>query len=111
MPKNALFRIAVLTCLLAGSSLVPAVPWTTEVSHAAETETVSLAVEGMTCASCTFAVKAALKKLDGVEGAKVSFREKSAVVTYDPQRVTPDDMVSAIDDTGFAASLPEAAQK
>jgi copper chaperone CopZ len=47
-----------------------------------------------------------LKKLDGVEDAKVSFGEKNVVVTYDPDRVTPRALVEAVDETGFSASLP-----
>jgi copper chaperone CopZ len=38
----------------------------------------------------------------------VSFREKRAVVTYDPDRVTPEGLVEAVGETGFSASLPAA---
>ncbi|GAB4274067.1 MAG: hypothetical protein Kow0092_29440 [Deferrisomatales bacterium] len=75
-------------------------------SGTAEARTVAPAVEGMTCPSCTFAVKAALQELDGVADVRVSFRKKKAVVAYDPARVTPEEMVSAIGETGFRASLP-----
>jgi mercuric transport protein len=111
MRRKARLTAAVLALLLAGWFVVPTAPWPVGVGHAAEARTVELAVEGMTCASCTFAVKAALKKLDGVKDAKVSYREKKAVVTYDPDRVTPEDLVSAVDKTGFTASLPESTDK
>ena len=50
------------------------------------TTTVTLSVEGMTCASCSVAVKTVLKRLDGVKEAKVNLSEKNAVVEYEPAR-------------------------
>ncbi len=73
---------------------------------AAGSATVSLHVEGMTCASCKVAVRTALSKLDGVKGAKVDVTKKSAIVDYDPTRVTPQQMVDAVNRLGYQASLP-----
>ncbi|NOY45517.1 MAG: heavy-metal-associated domain-containing protein [Deltaproteobacteria bacterium] len=74
----------------------------------AENRTAVLRIEGMTCPSCTFAVKAALKKVEGVRDARVSFREKRAVVTYDPERTSEEALVKAVESTGFrAAPVPE----
>lgn len=67
---------------------------------------VTLEVEGMTCASCAFTVRAALKKLDGVKDAKVSKAANQAVVDFDPAKVTPRQMVDAIDKAGYRGSLP-----
>ena len=70
-------------------------------------QTVALTVEGMTCASCTVAVRTALKKLDGVKDAKVSVSEKRALVEYEPTKVTPQQMVDAVNRLGYRASLPK----
>lgn len=59
----------------------------------------------MTCACCAFAVKAALQRLHGVDEARVSYREKRATVVYDPVRVTPEDLVAAVEKAGFRATL------
>ena len=67
---------------------------------------VTLEVEGMTCASCAFTVRTALKKLDGVKEAKVSKAENQAVVDFDPAKVTPQQMVDAINKAGYRGSLP-----
>lgn len=67
--------------------------------------TVTLTVEGMTCASCSVAVRAALKKLDGVRDARVSVEEKRAVVDYDAAKVTPQQMVEAVNRLGYRASV------
>jgi copper chaperone CopZ len=67
--------------------------------------TVTLTVEGMTCASCSVAVRTALKRLDGVRDARVSVEEKRAVVDYEPTKVTPQQMVDAVNKLGYRASL------
>lgn len=78
---------------------------------AAQPATVTLAIDGMTCASCGVTIKVALKKLDGVKDATVSFKDKRAQVTYDPARVTPDRMVKAIEDAGYKARVEKGAGK
>jgi copper chaperone CopZ len=67
--------------------------------------TVTLTVEGMTCASCAVAVRTALKNLDGVRDARVSVEEKRAVVDYDAAKVTPQQMVEAVNRLGYQASV------
>lgn len=67
--------------------------------------TVTLTVEGMTCASCSVAVRTALKKLDGVRDARVSVEEKRAVVDYDAAKVSPQRMVEAVNRLGYRASV------
>lgn len=46
-----------------------------------------------------------LLNLDGVVAADVSYDEKLATVSYLAERVTPEQMVEAINATGFSASL------
>jgi copper chaperone CopZ len=66
---------------------------------------VTLKVEGMTCPSCAFTVRTALRKLDGVRDAKVSKADSQAVVYFDASRVTPQRMIDAINRLGYVASL------
>jgi mercuric transport protein len=72
------------------------------------TQTIALSVEGMTCAACSVTVRAALKKLDGVKDAKVTVSDKRVVVEYEPEKVTPQQMVDAVNKLGYQASLPAA---
>jgi len=67
-------------------------------------ETIPLAVKGMTCVSCEPTVKKALKNLPGVSGVKVSYKKGEAVIEYDPEKVTPEQMIDAINKTGYSAS-------
>lgn len=103
-------HLALLVGLLVAGGLAVALtqPFTAtageEAAQASKAQ-VALHVDGMTCASCSTAVRLALKRLDGVVDATVSFDEKRAVVTYDPKRVAPEKMVAAIADLGYTAKV------
>ncbi|TYO97607.1 copper chaperone CopZ [Geothermobacter ehrlichii] len=76
--------------------------------HAAEIRTVRLALKGLACASCKYAVKTALSNLDGVSRADVSYKKRRATVLFDPDKVTTQQMIEAIEKIGFQAEiLPE----
>jgi P-type Cu+ transporter len=65
---------------------------------------VELEIGGMTCASCASRVERRLNGLEGVE-ASVNFATESARVRY-ADGVTPDDLVAAVESTGYTATLP-----
>lgn len=67
--------------------------------------TVTLIVESTTCASCSVAVRTVLRRLEGVRDARVSVEEKRAVVDYEAARVTPQQMVEAINRLGYRARV------
>lgn len=67
---------------------------------------ISLHVEGMTCASCKVAVRTALTRIAGVKTAQVDVEKKSATVEYDPAKVTPQQLIDAVNRLGYQASLP-----
>ena len=50
-------------------------------------------------------VKKALEGLKGVNRADVSFRAKEAVIAFDPEQVTVEQMVDAVTRAGFQASV------
>ncbi len=66
-------------------------------------------IEGMSCASCQLRVDEALRTIDGVKAAHVNLLAHRASVRFDPRRVSPDDLVAAVERVGFDASLPLAA--
>jgi Cu+-exporting ATPase len=65
---------------------------------------IELAISGMTCASCANRIEKKLNKLDGVE-ASVNYATEKARVSYAGE-VTPEQLVSVVEATGYAASLP-----
>lgn len=66
---------------------------------------VRLAVGGMSCGGCASRVEGRLLALPGVMRAEVDLRAALAVVTFDPQQITPAGLAGALSDTGFQARL------
>jgi len=97
-------KVLVLTVLLL-SSLPGVSGFAVAEAQAAETSHVTLRIDGMTCGSCSAAVKVKLERLDGVRQARVSFDERLARVVYDPAAVTPGQMIAAIEDLGYRARV------
>jgi Cu+-exporting ATPase len=62
---------------------------------------ISFPVTGMTCASCSTRVERGLKKVAGVEQAQVNLATEQATVTYDPQQVQPQQLVTAVEQSGY----------
>ncbi len=61
-------------------------------------------IGGMTCASCVGRVEKALAKVDGVTGASVNLANETATVTYDPNRVTTDQLSGAVTKAGYTGT-------
>ena len=68
-------------------------------------KTVTLAVHGMTCGGCVVGTRTVLTRLKGVTKAEVSYEKGTAVVTYDPARVTVAQMIEAIATLHYTATL------
>jgi len=73
----------------------------------ATTKSLSLPVQGMTCASCVSHVEGALKELPGVSNVVVNLGTNKASLMYDPARATLADMARAVDDVGYAVPTAE----
>ena len=63
--------------------------------------TIDLEIEGMSCSHCVSAVSEALGELDGVTVERVEIG--SARVAYEPHRVSPTQIVEAVEDAGYTA--------
>ena len=66
---------------------------------------VTLAVDGMTCVSCPYIVKQSLAGVPGVNKVTVSFRKKTAVVTFDDGKTNVSALTAATSDVGFPSRL------
>jgi len=71
-------------------------------------ETLTLPVEGMSCASCVLRVEKALKKVDGVTAATVNLATEKATVQFDPSRVPLARLQEVVADSGYTLHLPDA---
>lgn len=71
--------------------------------------TVTLAVENMYCAACPLTVKASLEAVPGVRKVSVSYKDKTAVVTYDDSKADVTALTAATTNAGYPsapASVP-----
>jgi Cu+-exporting ATPase len=68
-------------------------------------QTLSLPVEGMTCASCVARVEKILTKMEGVEKASVNLATEKATVKFDPAVATPEKMAKAVEEAGYTLVL------
>jgi Cu+-exporting ATPase len=68
---------------------------------------VDLSISGMTCASCAARIEKKLNLLDGVT-ATVNFATEKARVSI-PAGVSPDDLISVVEQAGYRATQPAAA--
>jgi len=68
--------------------------------------TIKIPVEGMTCFTCELTVEASLKGLPGVRRVDASAKDAAAYVQYDPVQVRLEDLMTAINKTGYRASRP-----
>lgn len=60
-------------------------------------------IPSMDCAACAVSIQTKLRKQPGVVTAQVSYDTKEAVVQYDTTKLSPQDVIAAIDETGFKA--------
>lgn len=70
------------------------------------TREITLKVDGMKCRMCPLTIKTALKKLNGVVDADVSYKDKEAKVRYDDGKVTVNEIIKSIENAGnYKATL------
>lgn len=67
-------------------------------------ETVTLSLEGMTCASCALRIEKGLKKVPGVADATVNLATERATVHFDPATASVDDLLRKVDAVGYKAT-------
>lgn len=64
-----------------------------------------LDVPGMNCSLCPISVRKALTRVPGVIDASAELASKRAVVNYDPDKITPEQLAAAVTNAGFPATV------
>lgn len=67
-------------------------------------QTVTLAVQNLHCEACPYMVKKALERVAGVAKVSVSFKDKTAVVTYDDAKTDVKTLTDATAGTGYPSA-------
>lgn len=70
-------------------------------------QTLTLHVEGMTCASCVLRVEKAIKKINGVENVSVNLAAERITLTYDSSKTNLQELADAVKDAGYNLIIPE----
>lgn len=65
-------------------------------------------VTGMTCAACSAHVEKSVRKLEGVKEVAVNLLGNNMTVDYDETAVSPQQIIQAVEQGGYGASLPQA---
>ncbi len=69
-------------------------------------KTVTIPIEGMSCAACAARVKKTLKDMPGVQAVQLNLEHRNAEVTYIEGQLSPDRLVAAINQLGYKAGTP-----
>ncbi|HHW34163.1 MAG TPA: heavy metal translocating P-type ATPase, partial [Paracoccus solventivorans] len=88
------------------AALAPAIEAVGRAGYPAALDSTRLAVEGMTCASCTGRVERALLALPGVTAAVANLATRSVTVTHAPG-ISPQALAGTVTRAGYKASVPE----
>ena len=71
----------------------------------ATTQTVTLSVPGMTCATCPITVKKALSKIEGVSNMTVDVEKREVVVTFDDSKTSSQKLTKATENAGYPSTI------
>ena len=66
-----------------------------------------LKVKGMSCSNCERHIEEDLSEKQGVYRVKASFNKETAVVYYDEEKITIDEIIETIAEAGYTATLKE----
>jgi mercuric ion binding protein len=69
-------------------------------------KTITLVVSNMFCADCPFIVKKSLEQVQGVGKVAVSYKDKTAIVTYDDSKTDVKGLTAATTNAGYP-SVPK----
>jgi len=110
--KRVLMVVSVLALLSPASGRAADPQHAATAGTASATQTCTLKVSGMTCASCDVAVRLAAKSVPGVTAVNVDYPKAKADVTYDPSKTNPQAIAAAITKrSGFKAEPVKPVQK
>lgn len=71
----------------------------------AATQTVTLSVPGMNCATCPITVKKALTQVSGVSKTEVSLDKREAKVTFDDAMTNVEALMRATREAGYPSTV------
>lgn len=71
-----------------------------------EIRTITVPIEGMSCGACAASVKKTLKAIEGVREVRVNLEQRNASIEYEPGKVAPEQLTTAINKLGYKTGTP-----
>lgn len=65
----------------------------------------TLDIKGMDSAGCARVIRHSLTRLDGVQEAEINYNAATALVQFDPNKVSAKRIIQSVEKAGFGASL------
>ncbi|QLY39683.1 cadmium-translocating P-type ATPase [Hujiaoplasma nucleasis] len=66
-----------------------------------DTKDISMKIKGITCANCVKTIEKALLKTEGVESCKVNMLQNTALISYDQDKISINDIKKVIKSAGY----------
>lgn len=70
---------------------------------------ITIKITGMTCTSCASLIEISLREVSGVKRAEVDYSSAQAHVAFDDEQTDADRLLDAIKESGYEATIQEAA--
>jgi len=67
-------------------------------------EKITLSVSNMVCESCEKIIEKSLHKVDGIQKAEASYSKGNVKISYNPERISVDEIIEKISEAGYSAS-------
>ncbi|XP_076662962.1 copper-transporting ATPase 1 isoform X2 [Andrena cerasifolii] len=90
-----------------GTTHLVRVPRPHETERSSSTSTVKIKIEGMRCQNCVNNIERTIGGQPEVASVKVKLEEKAGYIEYKVDEITPSELLEAIQNMGFVASLCE----
>ena len=68
-------------------------------------EKLELNIEGMHCGACATGIQMVTEQMDGVSSSFVDLKGKKGTLEYDPEKITPDQIIAEIGKLEYKASV------
>ena len=62
----------------------------------------TLKLNGLNCCSCAFLIDDCLEEMDGGKSASTNYAKRTCEVEFDPEKVSEEDIESAIENAGYS---------
>lgn len=70
-----------------------------------QTKETTFNITGMTCAACSTRIEKGLNKMEGVEQANVNLALEKSTISYNPNKINPEELQQKIEKLGYGVSM------